>query len=71
VESKKTLPEFVERKKPTCQHSTGYRVDNDGYLLNEDFGNSINSTLEFTIFESSEQLMEGNFEDAIHVIGQN
>lgn len=71
IEQRKTLPELVQTKIPTRQHSSGYRVDNDGYLLNEDFGNSINLMLEFAIIESGGVLVEGNFEDAIRAIGMS
>ncbi|MBK8399325.1 MAG: nucleoside 2-deoxyribosyltransferase [Leptospiraceae bacterium] len=62
------LPELVQKKIPTSSHASGYRVDNEGYLLNEDFGNSINLMLEFAILESGGQLIEGKFEDVIRTI---
>lgn len=71
IQTKKTLPELVQLKIPTSNHTSGYRVDNDGYLLNEDFGNSINLMLEFAIIESGGQLIEGNFENLIQVISQS
>ena len=71
IQSKLPLLELVQTKIPTSPHTSGYRVDNDGYLLNEDFGNSINLMLEFSILESGGRLIEGNFEDAIQSIGQS
>ncbi|MBP9885429.1 MAG: nucleoside 2-deoxyribosyltransferase [Leptospiraceae bacterium] len=71
IQARKILPELVQTKVPTSPHSSGYRVDNDGYLLNEDFGNSINLMLEFSILESGGQLVEGNFEDVIRVISMS
>ncbi len=71
IESKKSLPQLVQLKIPTSSHPSGYRVDNDGYLLNEDFGNSINLMLEFAILESGGRLLEGNFENTIQAISQS
>lgn len=71
IQTKKTLPELVQLKIPTSSHASGYRVDNDGYLLNEDFGNSINLMLEFAILESGGQLIEGDFEDLISILSRN
>jgi nucleoside 2-deoxyribosyltransferase len=71
IQSKKTLPELVQLKIPTSLHNSGYRVDNDGYLLNEDFGNSINLMLEFAILESGGKLIEGDFEDTIQAISKH
>lgn len=71
IQSKRPLLELVQAKIPTSPHTSGYRVDNDGYLLNEDFGNSINLMLEFSILESGGRLIEGNFEDAIQLIGKS
>lgn len=59
------LPEIVKSKIPTKQHSSGYAVDEDGYLLNEDFGNSINLMLEFSILSSGGSLVLGNLETVL------
>ena len=71
LEHRKPLLELVESKIPTSSHSSGFRIDNDGYLLSEDFGNSINLMLEFAILESGGQLIQGNFEETIQVISQS
>jgi nucleoside 2-deoxyribosyltransferase len=71
IQSRKILPELVQLKIPTSSHSSGYRVDNEGYLLNEDFGNSINLMLEFAIIESGGVLVEGEFEDAVRVVNED
>ena len=71
LDHRKPLLELVENRIPTSSHSSGYRIDNDGYLLSEDFGNSINLMLEFAILESGGQLIQGNFEETIQVISQS
>jgi nucleoside 2-deoxyribosyltransferase len=70
IDSKKILPEIVASKIPTTPHESGYRIDSEGYLLNEDFGNSINLMLEFAIKQSGGSLVEGNFLDTIRMIQQ-
>lgn len=65
IEKKLPLVEIVKNKIPTSSHSSGYLIDENGYLLNEDFGNSINLMLEFSILESGGELIEGNFSQAL------
>lgn len=55
----------TERKIPTKAHESGYRIDEEGYLLNEDFGNRINLMLEFSILESGGRLVRGSFSDLV------
>ncbi len=64
----KTLPQIVEESIPTKKHSSGYRIDNQGFLLNEDFGNSINLMLEFAIKESGGKLIKGNLKEVLKII---
>lgn len=61
------LPENVKRSIFTSPHSSGYEIDKEGYLLNEDFGNSLNLMLQYAI-ESSGVLIEGEFEDVLKEI---
>ncbi|MBM9501333.1 nucleoside 2-deoxyribosyltransferase [Leptospira sp. 201903071] len=61
------LPEIVKRMIPTFPHSSGYAMDREGYLLNEDFGNSLNLMLQYAI-EGRGFLVEGEFEDALQEI---
>jgi nucleoside 2-deoxyribosyltransferase len=49
-------------------HISGYMIDVDGYLLNEDFGNSINLMLEFSIQKSGGKLMEGELIEVLSEI---
>ncbi|HMV41596.1 MAG TPA: nucleoside 2-deoxyribosyltransferase [Leptospiraceae bacterium] len=65
INKREPLPNLVEKVVPTVAHPSGYRMDSQGYLLNEDFGNSINLMLEFSILESGGELVEGSFEDAL------
>lgn len=65
IEKKLPLVDIVKQKIPTQAHSSGYSIDPNGYLLNEDFGNSINLMLEFSILESGGELIEGNFQTAL------
>ncbi|TGN21034.1 nucleoside 2-deoxyribosyltransferase [Leptospira idonii] len=50
---------------PTSFHDSGFRMDQEGYLLNEDFGNSINLMLEFSILQSQGKLILGDFSSAL------
>ncbi len=59
------LPEIVKKNVGTVPHSTGFAIDKDGYLVNEDFGNSLNLMLEFSIEKSDGLLVEGEFEDCL------
>ena len=52
---------------PLKEH-TGVPQDQDGYLVNEDFGNSINLMMEFSIEESGGQLIEGDVFQALDVM---
>ena len=52
----------------TNQHDSGYAIDQEGYLLNEDFGNSINLMLEFSILDSGGSLVLGNLETVLKLI---
>lgn len=65
INKKLPLVELVRSRIPTSQHETGYLIDSDGYLLNENFGNSINLMLEFSILESGGELIQGDFETAL------
>ncbi|XDD49105.1 nucleoside 2-deoxyribosyltransferase [Leptospira sp. WS92.C1] len=60
-----SLPEIVKRNVGTFPHSSGYAIDKDGYLVNEDFGNSLNLMIEFSIEKSGGILVEGEFEDSL------
>lgn len=46
-------------------HDSGYPIDKEGYLLNEDFGNSINLMLEFSIQKSGGKLVQGGLADVL------
>ena len=59
------LPENAAEKIRTFPHKSGYRIDENGYLLNEDFGNTVNLMLEFSIEKSGGVLLEGKFADAV------
>ncbi|MDF3822063.1 nucleoside 2-deoxyribosyltransferase [Leptospira sp. 96542] len=53
---------------PVSQHNSGYMMDADGYLLNEDFGNSINLMLEFSILKSGGKLVIGGLTEVLEEI---
>ncbi len=61
----KPLTQIVLETIPTDPHSSGFFVDKQGYLVNENFGNSINLMLEFGIKEAGGELVEGTFADCI------
>ncbi|TGM57051.1 nucleoside 2-deoxyribosyltransferase [Leptospira adleri] len=63
------LPEIVKGSISTFPHSSGYEMDKDGYLLNEDFGNSLNLMLQYAI-ENRGVLVEGEFEDVLKEIAE-
>ncbi|MBM9578862.1 nucleoside 2-deoxyribosyltransferase [Leptospira sp. 201903070] len=63
------LPENVKGRIRTFPHSSGYEIDEEGYLLNEDFGNSINLMLQYAI-EDRGLLFEGEFEDVLRKIAE-
>ncbi|TGL85248.1 nucleoside 2-deoxyribosyltransferase [Leptospira congkakensis] len=65
LEDKRSLPEIVKSKISTKPHDSGYMIDEDGYLVNEDFGNSINLMLEFAILHSGGSLVLGNLESVL------
>ena len=71
IDVKKPLPEIVANKIQTTLHESGYRIDTEGYLVNEDFGNSINLMLEFAIKFAGGKFIEGNFLEAIRVLAEN
>ncbi|EOQ94738.1 nucleoside 2-deoxyribosyltransferase [Leptospira wolbachii serovar Codice str. CDC] len=68
LNDKRILPEIVKSKIQTKPHASGYAIDNDGYLLNEDFGNSINLMLEFSILDSGGSLVLGNLEAVLQLL---
>lgn len=68
LKDNRSLPEIVMSKISTNQHDSGYVIDQDGYLLNEDFGNSINLMLEFSILDSGGSLVLGNLETVLKII---
>ncbi|WP_411823553.1 nucleoside 2-deoxyribosyltransferase [Leptospira sp. 'Mane'] len=59
------LHEITAKIISTKPHDAGYRIDQEGYLLNEDFGNSINLMLEFSILQSGGKLILGGFEEVL------
>lgn len=71
IKQKMPLPQIVQSRIATGMHSSGYLIDKDGYLLNEDFGNSINLMLEFSILASGGSLTAGNFENCLRTIQQD
>ncbi|MCB1171169.1 MAG: nucleoside 2-deoxyribosyltransferase [Leptospiraceae bacterium] len=54
------LPDIVAGRIPLKDHPSGYPMDEDGFLVNEDFGNSINLMLEYSIEKSGGALIEGD-----------
>ncbi|GBF49375.1 nucleoside 2-deoxyribosyltransferase [Leptospira ryugenii] len=56
------LLQMVPRKIATKPHASGYEIDQDGFLVNEDFGNSVNLMIEMAIYGSGGKLVEGNLE---------
>lgn len=68
INDKRNLPEIVKSKIPTKPHPSGYAIDDDGFLLNEDFGNSINLMLEFSILNSGGELVLGKLESVLQLL---
>jgi nucleoside 2-deoxyribosyltransferase len=62
------LPKIVTSYIPTHPHESGHAIDSDGYLVNEDFGNTINLMLEFSMESSGGKLIEGDFETCLAAI---
>ena len=65
------LPQIVAQNIELRSHPSGYPQDAGGYLVNEDFGNSINLMLEFAIEESGGILVEGTEEDALKLMAKH
>lgn len=59
------LIQKTKQKIKTIPHSSGYYMDEDGYLLNEDFGNSVNLMIEYSIETSGGKIIEGKFKDCL------
>ncbi|MCT8335644.1 nucleoside 2-deoxyribosyltransferase [Leptospira sp. 85282-16] len=68
LNDKRILPEIVKSKIHTISHPSGYAIDDDGYLLNEDFGNSINLMLEFSILDSGGDLVLGDLKTVLNLL---
>ncbi len=62
VASKEALPAIVQSRVATHPHASGHPIDSDGYLVNEDFGNTLNLMLEFSIEASGGKLVQGDLE---------
>lgn len=62
------LLENVNQSIETHEHASGFRIDRQGYLVNEDFGNSINLMLEMAIQNSGGSLIEGNLKDVLSLL---
>ena len=58
----------VLERYPCTIRADGVPVDQDGYLVIENFGNAINLMLECGILLSGGRLVEGGFEDCLRVI---
>jgi nucleoside 2-deoxyribosyltransferase len=59
------LTKNVESKIETFAHASGYRIDKQGYLVNEDFGNTINLMMEMAIQDSGGKLVLGKIEEVL------
>ncbi len=59
------LHEITAEIIPTTKHDSGYRMDENGFLLNEDFGNAINLMLEFSILQSGGKLVLGGLNEVL------
>jgi len=66
--STEALPRIVQSRIPTRSHASGHPIDADGYLVNEDFGNSLNLMLEFAIEASGGKLIRGDLEQCLLAI---
>ncbi len=62
------LVENVVRTIETSEHHSGYPIDAQGYLVNEDFGNAINLMMEMAIQHTGGLLVEGSVEDVLKII---
>lgn len=58
----------VLKRYPCTLQSDGVPIDQDGYLVIENFGNAINLMLECGILLSGGRLVEGSFEDCLRAI---
>lgn len=70
LDSKIPLPEKSKHKIKTFYHPSGYLMDEEGYLLNEDFGNSVNLMIEFSIKGSGGEIVVGDFQACLQFISQ-
>jgi|JI8StandDraft_1071087.scaffolds.fasta_scaffold79840_1 nucleoside 2-deoxyribosyltransferase len=71
INNKNPLVENVKNRITTIPHPSGFSIDMDGYLVNENFGNSINLMLEFSIEKMGGKLIEGDFEDCLKFLKNN
>jgi nucleoside 2-deoxyribosyltransferase len=62
------LLENIADRIETSEHDSGYRMDKQGYLVNEDFGNCINLMLEMAIQKSGGRLVEGTLETVLALL---
>jgi len=58
----------VPRRYPCTIQADGVPMDQDGYLVIENFGNALNLMLECGILLSGGRLVEGSFEDCLQAI---
>ncbi|TGL63906.1 nucleoside 2-deoxyribosyltransferase [Leptospira ognonensis] len=62
------LLESVKKTIETREHTSGFRIDGQGYLVNENFGNSINLMMEMAILNSGGKLIEGSLSDVLSIL---
>ncbi len=62
------LPVIVLSRIAATPHASGHPIDAEGYLVNEDFGNTLNLMLEFSLEGSGGRLIEGGLEACLAAI---
>lgn len=68
IDQKKDLVTRSLERIKTTKHSSGYFIDEQGYLLNEDFGNSINLMMQSSIEKSGGSLVQGDFQTCLEKV---
>jgi len=68
IASALTEVQNVLKRYPCTIQADGVPIDQDGYLVIDDFGNAINLMLECGILLSGGRLVEGSFEDCLRTI---
>ena len=71
IETLNSVSERTRDQYPCRQLADGKTVDQEGYLITEDFGTSINLMMQCGMLENGGRLVEGDFEVCLQAIRQD